>query len=130
MGASSKGQGLALLKRRSQFESARARPSEVELHRQLHDTMALLVGRVAEQRSVHRARGRIETDLQVLPVIEGPQRMVQEVVTVDTELQLLRLTELEVFEKPQIGVEEPRSVDGRQDGRPVLPDLRWESETA
>src|ERR1035438_8857456 len=54
--------------------------------------------------------------------------MVQEIIAVDAELQLLRFADLEVLEQPQIGVEVPWSVDGRQHRTPILPDLRREGE--
>jgi len=75
--------------------------SEVEFDRELYDTVALLVRGSAEQRSVHRTCAAIEAERQVLPAIEGPQRMVQEVISVDTELQLPGFAELEVLEQPR-----------------------------
>src|SRR5580658_1007914 len=102
--------------------------SEVELDRELYDSAALLVRGVAEQRAGLLARG-VEAERQVLPAIEGPQRMVQEVIAVDTELQFLRFGDLEVLKQSQVGVEEPRSIDGWQHRRPVLPDTRRLGET-
>ena len=91
--------------------------------------MALLLGHRAEHRSIQLARSAVEAEIQVASV-ERPQRMIQEVVPVEAELQLLRLLELEVLEESQIGVEERRSVDRRQHGRAVLPDCGRDAETA
>ena len=90
--------------------------------------MALLLSCGSEQGRVDFAGGRIETQSQV-GSIERPQWVIQEVGPVEAELQLFRFLELEVLEESQIGVEESRSVDGREYRRAVLTDLRWWSET-
>ena len=51
----------------------------------------------------------------------------QEVVPVDTDLQLLRLRDLEILEEPNVPVEERASIDSRQLSPAVLPDLRREA---
>ena len=83
--------------------------------------MALLLGDRAEQRRVDLAGVAIEAETQIASV-ERPQRVVQEVVSVEAELQLLRLLDLEVLEQPQVGVEERRPVDRRQNARTILAD--------
>src|SRR5215472_4442624 len=105
------------------------RASEKELDRELHDTAALLVGHRSEVRCIQLPGARVEAEIQIAS-IERPQRVIQEVIPVDTELQLLRLRNLEILEEPKIPVEEYRTVDRRQLGRAVLADLRRETEAA
>src|SRR5258708_7035263 len=95
--------------------------SEVKLDRGLDYAVALLLSDGAEQRCVDLAGGRIETESQIASV-ERPQRVIQEVVAVEPNLQLLRFFDLEVLEQTQIHVEEARPIDRGQDGRTVLAD--------
>jgi hypothetical protein len=88
------------------------RQSEDELDRHLDDSVALLKRGLAEDRVILLQCGRIEAKTHV-PSVERPQRMVQEVVPIEAELERPRLSDLEVLEKRQIGVEEARSVNGR-----------------
>ena len=65
--------------------------SEQEFHRQLNHAPPFFLCRVAEQRRVDLPGGAVEPKGQVRAAREGPQRVVQEVVSVEPELQLLRL---------------------------------------
>ncbi len=62
--------------------------------------MALLGGDGSEQRRVDRAGVGIETQIQIVSV-ERPQRMVQEVIPVEAELELLRLLMLKFLNIPR-----------------------------
>src|SRR5450432_4510546 len=105
-----------------------SRPLEVELDRKLDDAMALLLGYRSEQRRVDLAGSPIETKIQVAAV-ERPQRVIQEVGSIEPDLQLLRFLELEVLEESQIGVEEGRSVNRGKDCGAILADGGRDAET-
>ena len=92
--------------------------------------MALLGRHGPEKRSIDQPGRAIEAEIEVAPV-ERPQRVIQEVVAVQAELQLLPLAmNIEVLEQSHIGVEIRRSVDDRQRGGAVLADLVGEREAA
>src|SRR5690349_12235123 len=74
-------------------DSRSARPAslEVELHRQLDDALAHLILRRTELRVVLRnlARGILrKAQIHSAPLAHRPERMIQEVVRLDPELQL------------------------------------------
>src|SRR5690348_4331137 len=56
--------------------------------------------------------------------------MIQEVVRLDTELQLHRFLNLEILEESQIGIEEGGAIDRGQNGRTVLEGLSRHGEAA
>ena len=68
--------------------------SEEELHRKLHYPVALFLRHCSEVRRIQLPGRAVETQGQVSSV-ERPQRVVNPVVSVDAELQLLRLGDLE-----------------------------------
>src|SRR5271165_4899004 len=99
---------------------------EVVLHSHLDDAMPLFLRRVAEGRIALSESTRIillEGEAEIVSV-KRPQRMVHKVVEVEPELQLLALGDGEVLEQRHIPIEIARAVDGRQDKRAVLTDLR------
>src|SRR4029077_2133041 len=102
---------------------------EEELDRELYDAAALLVGHRSKVRCIQLSGARVEAEIQIAS-IERPQRVIQEVIPIDSELQLLRLRDLDILEEPKIPAKECRAVDGRELGRAVLADLRRETETA
>src|SRR5262245_59776005 len=90
--------------------------------------MALLGRHGPEKRSIDHSGRAVEAEVEVAPV-ERPQRVIQEVVAVQSKLQLLPLpADVEVFEQSQVGVEIRRSVDDRQCGGAVLANLVGECE--
>src|SRR5579875_2892894 len=89
--------------------------------------MPLLESCRPEDGVIHLSRNRVETQPEV-PAVKGPERMVQEVVAIHAELQLLRFCDAEILEQSQVHVENPRPVNGREDRRTVLADLRGHSE--
>src|ERR1035437_6330886 len=91
--------------------------------------MALLLGYGAEQGRVDLAGSRIEAEAEVAAV-ERPQGAIQEIGAIEPELQLLRLLELEVLEKSQVGVEESRSVNRGKDAWAILADCSRDGEAA
>src|SRR5208337_5153683 len=105
-------EGPPLARRPLYFPAVFQRRSEQELDRHLDDPVALLERGLAEDWVILRECVLIEAKAEVTPV-EGPQRMVQEVVPIEAELQRLPLLDLEVLEQCQIGVEEVGSVNGR-----------------
>ena len=112
----------------SHFCTRRTPFLKVELNGDLNHAVTLLVNNRSEPGSIDCGR-RTETDTtQVGITVERPQRMVQEVVSVEAELQFLRLGDIEILEHSKIGVEVRRSVNRRNHGRPVLPDPRREGE--
>ena len=82
---------------------------EVEFHRKLYDSRTLFYRRFAKIRVLlgNHSSGRIlhELERQVSSIRKRPQRMIQEVVPVDTELKALRLADLEVLEDRRVPVE-------------------------
>src|ERR1035438_5284203 len=103
--------------------------SEVELSRDLDNAVALLLGYGAEQGRVDLAGTPIETEIQVA-VVERPQRVIQEIGAIEPELELFRLLNLEVLEETQVGIEESRSVNCRQNARSILADGGRDGEAA
>src|SRR5262249_25473216 len=61
--------------------------------------------------------------------VEGPQRVVQEVVAIEPKLYLLGLLDLEVLEQAHIPVEKCRPVDRGENGGAVQADGRGHGET-
>src|ERR1022692_185143 len=103
--------------------------SEVKLSRDLDNAVALLLGYGAEQGRVDLAGTPIETEIQVA-VVERPQRVIQEIGAIEPELELFRLLNLEVLEETQVGIEESRSVNCRQNARSILADGGRDGEAA
>ena len=64
----------------------------------------------------------LELKRQVVVVGERPQRVIEEVVALNAELQILRFRHSEVLEQSQVGVKVRRSVCNGQQGRAVLAD--------
>src|SRR5690606_16326241 len=60
---------------------------------------------------------------------EGPQRVVQEIVTIEAQLQSPAFAEVKVLEQSQVRVEEGRAVNDRQYGWSILADLAGNRET-
>jgi len=102
---------------------------EVERRRQLHDAMSLLGSDRPEQRRIQDARSAGESQIEIATV-ETPQRVIEEVVSVQADLQPLLFGDCEVLEQAEIGVEERGSVNHRQSCGAVLSDLRREAEAA
>src|SRR5579871_2143104 len=103
---------------------------EVVFGSHLDDAMTLFLVDVAEGRIALRERTRsilLEGEPEIVSV-KRPQRMVHPVVEVEPELQLLALLDGKVLEQCHIPVEVRRSINGRQDERAVLADLRWGRE--
>src|SRR5258708_3210167 len=101
---------------------------EGELHGKLHDASSLLLGHFAEVRiglsNLLSRRILNEIEIQVA-AIERPQRMVQEVVGLNPELQFLGLRDGKVLEHPQVGIEVLRSISHWEQCWPVLANNRW-----
>src|SRR5579859_5583052 len=99
----------ASLARRPRFRCSLSFPgrSEHELDRELNHSVALLLGDRSEVRRIQLSGGSIESEIQV-GVVERPQRMVEEVVTRDSELQFLRFADLEILEQSEVPVKERR----------------------
>lgn len=101
-------------------------PLEIELRLKLHDASSLFFCRDAEVRVGlrdllgHRILRKLQG--QIAAVRERPQRMVEEVIGLRTELQTSTFRHLEVLEYAKVGVEEPRAVGCRQHRRTVLAD--------
>ena len=85
--------------------------SKVKLHSKLNDSPALLLSCHAED-LVRLHAVHVKSRLQVRrPANERPQRVIQEVVGVEPELQSSSiLSHLEILEQTQIGIEERRPV--------------------
>ncbi len=102
--------------------------SEEELDRHFNDAMALLVSGDAEIRVVGLECVGIKAEAEVSS-IEGPQRMVQEIVSGEPELQGFGLTDFETLVESEIPVEIPWSIDGRDDDPAILADPGGNRET-
>ena len=95
---------------------------------ELNHASALLFGGFAEVRIGLSDFSRcvlLELQRQVVVVGERPQRVVQEVVALNAELQILRFRHSEILEDSQVGVKVRGSVCDRQQGRAVLANRSW-----
>src|SRR4051812_30255383 len=109
----------------SHFRGTENKSLEVELHRKF-DHAVPLFGRGLSKIRIglsNDLRGRIllEGQTQVVGTAERPQRMVEEVIHLDSELQLLRLRDLEVLEQRKIRIEVGGTVSDRKQSRAILP---------
>jgi hypothetical protein len=105
---------------------------EIELHSQFNDSIALL----------RRGRPKVRTGIGEAPVcvlregetqvtaVKRPQRVIQEIGRLNTELKFHGLLYLEVLEQPEVGIEESWSVRCRDEGRAILADCGGRRETA
>jgi hypothetical protein len=99
---------------------------------ELNHASALLFGGFAEVRIGLSDFSRcvlLELQRQVVVVGERPQRVVQEVVALNAELQILRFRHSEILEHSQVGVKVRGSVCDRQQGRAVLANRSWSRKT-
>src|SRR5947209_2087829 len=95
----------------------------------LNHASALFFGGFAEVRialsHLPRLGVLLELQRQIGVVGERPQRVVQEVVALNAELQILRFRHSEILEDSQVGIKVRRSVCHRQQGRAVLANDSW-----
>src|SRR5262249_29416073 len=90
--------------------------------------MALLGGHRSEKRRIDHSGRAVKSEAQVAAVVERPERVIEEIIRVEAELQLFALADVEILEQAEVGVEVGRSVDRWKHGGAVLADLRGEAE--